>query len=402
MGWFVPDGSCSCNGCCSIVAEVDGCYITLHWSATGVSATINTIGAVALSGSITILHEQTTYTLSVTQADDSIIECSISVPGCFDGNGDKILSAIGSYTDFVDYDITDSSIVFCDHMVYGGGTTTVYVIRRRETLVGSTPLNHSFNYNIEYLPSHGCHLVDLDGIPVAYLAPDGVVQYNQYLGQITHLEEIDYEYALPGGGSEYHYYTCERVFDVYSKIEWLSGDPPRLTLIPVSSSGSGYSHACGTGGITFFCSNNSNIDFYWKGWNGVGAGRLNSGDSAGGILKTGKFTWLLDTCSISSSSSTASTTSSDPSASAPLATTYVSNLVGPGTDLKNMISWFIWDTSATECNSCINREHLMNLWGKQGCRDNIELILDWLQESAAKRRLPFIRSLVKLVVLRVC
>ena len=41
----------------------------------------------------------------------------------------------------------------------------------------------------------------------------------------------------------------------------------------------------------------------------------------------------------------------------------------------------------------------MNQWGPQGCRDNIEIILSWLQEEANNRGIPFIKIIAKQLVL---
>ncbi len=68
---------------------------------------------------------------------------------------------------------------------------------------------------------------------------------------------------------------------------------------------------------------------------------------------------------------------------------------GPGTELTKLLSWFAKDTPGCKCK---DRAHTMNIWGVQGCRNNIETILDWLEEAAKDRNLPFIRSLAKSLV----
>lgn len=53
-----------------------------------------------------------------------------------------------------------------------------------------------------------------------------------------------------------------------------------------------------------------------------------------------------------------------------------------GTHLKKLISWFVWDKNASDCLKCANRAQTMNLWGAKGCRQNEDVILAWLEESA--------------------
>ena len=69
---------------------------------------------------------------------------------------------------------------------------------------------------------------------------------------------------------------------------------------------------------------------------------------------------------------------------------------GPGTELKKILSWFATDTPSCGCK---DRQIKMDTWGAQGCRDNIETILDWLQEEAGKRSIPFVRLIAKQLVL---
>ncbi len=52
---------------------------------------------------------------------------------------------------------------------------------------------------------------------------------------------------------------------------------------------------------------------------------------------------------------------------------------GPGTSLKNFLSWFI--TQPPNC-SCNDRAKLMNLWGKKKCLEEFSTIMGWLRESA--------------------
>jgi hypothetical protein len=73
---------------------------------------------------------------------------------------------------------------------------------------------------------------------------------------------------------------------------------------------------------------------------------------------------------------------------------------GPGTQLKKILSWF---ASSDGCR-CESHATQMNLWGPDRCEKNIEIIVDWLIESAELKRLncaEFItRHLARLAVKR--
>ena len=71
---------------------------------------------------------------------------------------------------------------------------------------------------------------------------------------------------------------------------------------------------------------------------------------------------------------------------------------GPGTELKKLVSWFVWLRDIKDCKSCYDREQQMNQWGPDECRKNISTIVEWLRESAAKHNLPFSESLVKIII----
>ena len=58
---------------------------------------------------------------------------------------------------------------------------------------------------------------------------------------------------------------------------------------------------------------------------------------------------------------------------------------GPGSELKKMLAWFARSSTACDCDS---HAETMNEWGADGCRENIDTILDWLMEEAHKRGLP--------------
>jgi len=58
---------------------------------------------------------------------------------------------------------------------------------------------------------------------------------------------------------------------------------------------------------------------------------------------------------------------------------------GPGSELKKMLAWFARPSDACQCES---RADTMNDWGAEGCRQNLETIIDWLLEEAQIRGLP--------------
>jgi hypothetical protein len=75
---------------------------------------------------------------------------------------------------------------------------------------------------------------------------------------------------------------------------------------------------------------------------------------------------------------------------------------GPGNELKKMIAWF---AKPSETCNCETRVDTMNDWGAEGCRRNIDTIVDWLLEEAQVRGLPHgrftatvARSLVKTAI----
>ena len=59
--------------------------------------------------------------------------------------------------------------------------------------------------------------------------------------------------------------------------------------------------------------------------------------------------------------------------------------VGPGTQLKKMLSWFYKPSANCKCDARVKQ---MNSWGAAGCRMHTEEILGWLQESAAEKGIP--------------
>ena len=62
---------------------------------------------------------------------------------------------------------------------------------------------------------------------------------------------------------------------------------------------------------------------------------------------------------------------------------------GVGTELKKLLK-MIGITASPTC-SCNTRAALMDAKGIEWCKNNTETIIDWLQEEAKKRKLPFLR-----------
>jgi len=72
---------------------------------------------------------------------------------------------------------------------------------------------------------------------------------------------------------------------------------------------------------------------------------------------------------------------------------------GPGSELRKTLAWFARPSEA--CN-CETRAETMNDWGVDGCRANLDTIVDWLLEEAELRGLPhgqFTRTVAKSLVL---
>lgn len=72
---------------------------------------------------------------------------------------------------------------------------------------------------------------------------------------------------------------------------------------------------------------------------------------------------------------------------------------GAGTELAKILSSFGIDAKEKGC-SCKSRARKMDRLGLEWCEKNIETIVTWLQEEAAKRRLPFLRAAGKILVKR--
>lgn len=69
---------------------------------------------------------------------------------------------------------------------------------------------------------------------------------------------------------------------------------------------------------------------------------------------------------------------------------------GPGTTLTKILSWFV--TKPADCD-CADRAYTMNAWGKTGCIDNFDTIINWLRESAEQNNKYFNEKVVRAVVM---
>ncbi len=68
---------------------------------------------------------------------------------------------------------------------------------------------------------------------------------------------------------------------------------------------------------------------------------------------------------------------------------------GPGTRLKKRLSWFA--SGEHKCD-CENHAKMMDMMGTHGCRQNMELIVGWLEEESKRRGLIFSRFIAKTFV----
>jgi hypothetical protein len=72
---------------------------------------------------------------------------------------------------------------------------------------------------------------------------------------------------------------------------------------------------------------------------------------------------------------------------------------GPGSELRRMLAWFARPSDSCKCET---RAETMNEWGVNGCRSNLDTIVEWLLEEAELRGLPhgkFTRTVAKSLVL---
>jgi hypothetical protein len=70
---------------------------------------------------------------------------------------------------------------------------------------------------------------------------------------------------------------------------------------------------------------------------------------------------------------------------------------GPGSKLKKLIGLFGFTTKS--CSRCGRRAAEMDRQGASWCRQNLETIVGWLREEAARRRIPFSDRLARKLIL---
>lgn len=74
---------------------------------------------------------------------------------------------------------------------------------------------------------------------------------------------------------------------------------------------------------------------------------------------------------------------------------------GPGWHLlrllKRPVKMLKWGGFKLPCN-CVARAKVMDKWGPVRCRENIEVILDWLQEEARIQKMLFVRRGARILV----
>ena len=75
---------------------------------------------------------------------------------------------------------------------------------------------------------------------------------------------------------------------------------------------------------------------------------------------------------------------------------------GPGTELKRLLKRLGIKPDGT-CN-CEHHAAQMDAWGPDGCEENMDAVVGWLEKEARKRCLPFVRfgaeQLVRLAIRR--
>ena len=73
---------------------------------------------------------------------------------------------------------------------------------------------------------------------------------------------------------------------------------------------------------------------------------------------------------------------------------------GPGTELKKILAgWPLRIVASPNC-SCNAKARTMDARGCDWCEQNIDTIVGWLREEAAKRKLPFLDAVGKVLVRR--
>jgi hypothetical protein len=71
--------------------------------------------------------------------------------------------------------------------------------------------------------------------------------------------------------------------------------------------------------------------------------------------------------------------------------------IGPGTELKKLISWFPIPNK-NGCRSCNNLEVRMNKWGPDICERKLDFICKKLWVAAARRGIPYNKTLTEVLV----
>jgi hypothetical protein len=66
---------------------------------------------------------------------------------------------------------------------------------------------------------------------------------------------------------------------------------------------------------------------------------------------------------------------------------------GVGNRLAVMFSFVKKDIST--CGTCRFRVKLMNRWGPELCKEKVDIIMNWIKESAIRNRYPFVPEIVK-------
>ena len=75
----------------------------------------------------------------------------------------------------------------------------------------------------------------------------------------------------------------------------------------------------------------------------------------------------------------------------------MTKMPGPGSELKRLFSLML--VGATPECLCHGRARLMDEMGVRWCADNIEYIVDWLEDEAKDRGIPFVRRSAQALVL---
>jgi hypothetical protein len=79
------------------------------------------------------------------------------------------------------------------------------------------------------------------------------------------------------------------------------------------------------------------------------------------------------------------------------------NAAGPGTELQRLIFQVTKLMPLITCN-CGSRIAQMNAWGPDGCLENVEIIVGWLQSEAKKHKMVApefaVRRMIKLAIAR--